>query len=141
MKFRSIATVNAGASVETRVAIARAATEIAILANETWGAGAMMRAFLVPADATILTRIALAEISFGFTISTHPSRFAHTIVAVFQLNTFLHTKGRAGIGKTLVDISFASWANKSWTTLTVIAAYFVNASSTMVAGSLKALID
>ena len=65
-----------------RVAIARATAEVTIAADEAWRAGADIGALLIGANSAVLARVGLAEISLGFAIATHPSRFAYAIVVV-----------------------------------------------------------
>ena len=122
-EFRSVTIVYASASMMARIAVARAAAEIAIGSNETWWTGAVMGTLLIAANATILTRIALTEVSLGFTVAAHPAGFAHAIVVVVELNAFLGAESRAGIRKALVDISLASGTNETGATLTVVTTY------------------
>ena len=122
-EFRSVTIVYASASMMARIAIARAAAKIAIGSNEAWWTSTVMGALLIAANATILTRIALTEISLGFTVAAHPAGFTHAVVVVVELNAFLGAESRAGIRKALVDISLASGTNETGTTLTVVTTY------------------
>lgn len=122
-EFRSVTIVYASASMMARIAIARAAAKIAIGSNEAWWTSTVMGALLIAANATILTRIALTEISLGFTVAAHPAGFTHAIIVVVELNAFLGAESRAGIRKALVDISLASGTNETGTTLTVVTTY------------------
>lgn len=121
-EFRSVTIVYASASMMARIAVARAAAEIAIGSNEAWWTSTVMGALLIAANATILTRIALTEISLGFTVTAHPTGFTHAVVVVVELNAFLGAESRAGIRKALVDISLASGTNETGATLTVVTA-------------------
>ena len=121
-EFRSVTIVYASASMMARIAIARAAAKIAIGSNEAWWTSTVMGALLIGANPTVLTRIALTEISLGFTVTAHPAGFTHAVVVVVELNAFLGAESRAGIRKALVDISLASGTNETGATLTVVTA-------------------
>lgn len=62
-------------------------------------------------------------------------------VVVNQLNTVECAHWITWLGETLVDISFTTGSYISWPALTFIAIHSIKASSPMVAGTFKALID
>lgn len=66
---------------------------------------------------------------------------AVTTVVVNQLYTVKCAHWIAGLGETLIDVSFTSWSHISWPALTFVAINSIKASSTMMAGTFKAFID
>lgn len=91
-------------------------------------------------NSSILARRAFTEIDFRFAVNTHVTWFAVAMVVIDELNTVLSAKGRAGVREALVDVSFTARTNKTWRTLTLIAAYFVSTSTVVVANPLHTVV-
>ena len=93
------------------------------------------------ADSAILTGVVATEVGLGLAVLALPSWLAIALVVIDQLDALLGAKRGAWIGEAFIDISLAPWSDESRSASALIASDLVHADTSMVAGSLKALID
>lgn len=140
-KVGSVPAVNASTSIPAGRTVTTISSELAVGPTEAGRAATIVAALPVGADAPVLARTALAKVPLGLAMPAHPSRFAHAVVVVDQLDALLAAQCVTGIGQALVHIAFTSGPDKARPALAIIPADFVNAGAAVVAGTLEALID
>jgi hypothetical protein len=140
---RTCAAGDTGATVLTRIAVT---TVSAILAIGTVEAGrahttVSKSSAVLRTLAAVLARVVTAKVPSGFAVLAREPGMAIASIVVGQLNTFLGALMGARVGQALVDISFTARPDETRSAATLIATNLVHTSASMVASTLKTLID
>lgn len=92
------------------------------------------------ANSAILTRRIGAKVDLTLAMPSHVPSLAVTMIIVDQLHAIQSSRSRAGIRKTLVDISFAPRPDKSRRALAIETPDSIDASPVIMASSWRAVV-
>ena len=105
------------------------------------GALTLMAAQVVDAGPAVQASPSGAVVDLNIAPESTPSLLAHTLEVVDFLDTLQGALSGAWLGQTLVDIAFTPLANVPGWTPALIASNLINAGSSMMTGTLKAVIN
>lgn len=129
------------AAILTRFGVAVGTGEFAIGPMIVTGANANVSVMLGRAEATVLTRRAIAEIHFDLAVTAHIPGFAVAVIVVDQLYAVLSAGRGTRIRQAFVDITLASWPDETGRALAFEATDFVGAGAVIVARGHHAIVD
>lgn len=129
------------AAILTRFGVAVGTGEFAVGAMIITGTNANMSVMLGRAEATVLTRRAIAEIHFDLAVTAHVPGFAVAVIVVDQLYAVLSAGRGTRIRQAFVNVTLASRPDEAGRALAFEATHLVGAGAVIVACGHHAIVD